>query len=131
MGDYRYLLVELDWSYEEQKNRPLEKKAIRKEWRFRSQESIDLQSYLNELEAPLPELRAIKLWQDNPTQFDNMERALLRIRIENNIMALRRARYGMLKMCTVFLHANRMFLSAVEEEVILCTDEYLSNSDEE
>ncbi|KAK2379213.1 hypothetical protein P8452_77879 [Trifolium repens] len=131
MRDYRYLLIDLDWCYENQTNRILAKKAIKKEWRFRSQESTDLQSDLRELEAPIPELRAIQLWQNNPRGFDIMEQALLRIRIENNIMAIRRVRYGMLKMCKVFLTANRTYLAAVEEEVILCTDEYLSNTDEE
>jgi hypothetical protein len=131
MRDYSYLLVDLDCCYENQINRILAKKEIRKEWRFRSRDSIDLQSNLRELEAPIPELRAIQLWQHNPPQFDIMEQALLRIRIENNIMAIRRVRYGMLKMCKVFLTANRTYLAAVEEEVILCTDEYLSNTDEE
>ena len=54
-----------------------------------------------------------------------------RIRTENNIMALRRARYGMLTVCENFARANGKRLTLPEEEMIICRDEYLSNSDEE
>jgi len=131
MRDYRYLLRDLEWCYESQNNQILAKKAIRKEGRLRSKESTNLQADLNELEAPIPDLLAIQMWQHDPPQFDIMEKALLRIRLENNIKAIRRVRYGMLAVCKRFLYANRKCLSAVEEEVILSTDEYLSNSDEE
>ncbi|KAJ1437328.1 hypothetical protein SESBI_03655 [Sesbania bispinosa] len=129
-GDYRYLLLDLEWSYENQENRVRAKKAIRNEWRFRTQESIDLQQDLRELEAPIPNLRAIDMWQ-LPLTYDVMEQALLRIRVENNIMALRRMRYGLLWVCQKFLQANGQTITWVEEEQILSTPKYPSNSDEE
>lgn len=66
MRDYRYLLRDLEWSYENQNNQILAKKAIRKEWRLRSKESTNLQADLNELEAPIPDLLAIQMWHHNP-----------------------------------------------------------------
>ncbi|KAJ1412048.1 hypothetical protein SESBI_20687 [Sesbania bispinosa] len=129
-GDYHYLLLDLEWSYKTQENRLRAKKAIRNEWRLRTQESIDLQHDLRELEAPIPNLRAIDMWQA-PLTYDAMEQTLLRIRVENNIMALRRMRYGLLWVCKNFLQANGQTITSIEEEQILSTPEYVSNSDEE
>ncbi|KAJ1378579.1 hypothetical protein SESBI_47698 [Sesbania bispinosa] len=107
-----------------------QKKAIRREWKLRTKESYDLQRDLRDLEAPLPNLTAIAMWKP-PLTYDVMEQALLRIRLENNIMTLRRMKYGLVCVCKNFLTANGQSLSSVEEERILDTTEYLSNSEDE
>jgi len=131
MRDYRYLFCDLDWCYKNQTNQILAKETIRKEWRLRSQEFTNLQADLNELEVPIPDLLLVQMWQHVPPQFDIMEKSLLRIRLENNIMAIRRVQYRMLAVFKRFQYANRKCLSVVDEEAILSTNEYLSNSDEE
>ncbi|KAJ1384508.1 hypothetical protein SESBI_42454 [Sesbania bispinosa] len=70
------------------------------------------------------------MWKP-PLTYDVMKQALLRIRVKNNIMALRRMRYGLVWVCNNFLKANGQSLCSVEEERILGTTEYLSNSEEE
>ncbi|KAL2321756.1 hypothetical protein Fmac_026135 [Flemingia macrophylla] len=79
--------------YENASNILQAKKAIQQEWRLRFQESVDLQAELNDLNAPLPNLIAQHMWDDHGNKYEAMEQALLRIRIKNNIMALRRGRY--------------------------------------
>ncbi|KAK7410834.1 hypothetical protein VNO78_01974 [Psophocarpus tetragonolobus] len=131
MVEYWYLLLDLEECYKNQNNLLAAKKAIRKEWRLQVEESSDLQRDLNEVEAPIPHLTAIQTWQQFNLSYQHMEQTLLRIKAENNIMAIRRVRYGMLKVCQRFLLANRQQLSLIEEQNILCTPQWLSNSDEE
>lgn len=133
MNEYKDLLLPLDWCYEEQDhcNTLAVKKAIKREWRLRIRESTSLQSDLTELEAPIPNLQAVEMWQHANHELVKMQEALNRLRIENNIMAIRRVRYGMIQVGKTFLQANGHRMSQAEEENILCADEYLSNPDEE
>ncbi|KAL2347460.1 hypothetical protein Fmac_001460 [Flemingia macrophylla] len=131
---YRYLLYDIDSCYENETNRLQAKKAIREEWRLRQLESLDLQEDLNQLEAPLPNFQAIQMWQTHNNQYDAMEQALLRIRIENNIMALRRARYGMMKRCYFCLKIDMASKKNIKEEqlkevvdVVVASEDDLNN----
>jgi len=70
------------------------------------------------------------MWQQIKPIFELMEQALIFNRVENNIMEIRRVRFGMVKVCTTFLLANAQHISLIKEENTLQTDTYLSNPDE-
>ena len=130
MNEYRYIIYDLDWSYENQRNDVAELEAITSEWDYRREESLDLQADLRELGVQIPKLTAAQMWTQ-ATNTPEMEQALLRIRVENNIMALRMARYGMLRVCNKFAEANGRTLPTLEQDMIIERDEYFSNSDDE
>lgn len=130
MDDYRFFLVEFSWCYENAYNRQQEKKAIKQEWRLRCLESDELQQDLHALEAPIPNITSRGLWRSG-CSYEIRVAALNRIRVENNIMLIRRARYGMLRVCQHFATANRRILDPEEQESIIGMEEYLSNSDDE
>ena len=73
---------------------------------------------------------AMQMWTE-ATNTHEMEQALLRIRVENNIMVLRMARYRMLRVRNKFAEANGRTLTMLEEDMIIERDEYFSNSDNE
>lgn len=80
---------------------------------------------------PITYLRAVEMWHQvmNPS-FDIMEQTLLYIRLENNIIAIRRARYHeMRRACKTFLVSDRKYQFSMEEEIILTKEKYLSNYD--
>ena len=103
-----------------------ELEAIRCEWHYREEELLDLQVDLRKLGVQIPKLTVAQMWNEATNMFD-MEQALLQIRVENNIMALRMAQNRMLRVCTKFAEANER----LEEDMIIERDEYFSNSDNE
>ena len=72
MNEYRYIIYDLDWSYENQRNDVAELEVITSEWDYRREESLDLQADLRELGVQIPKLTAAQMWTQ-ATNYPKME----------------------------------------------------------
>ena len=85
-------------------------------------ESNALHDDLVQLEAPLVDHVSLTLSQRNMHQY---ERAVTKIKKENNLMILRRSRYHMLQLAEELAAATNRQLTPVERNNVLNYEDYL------
>lgn len=100
--------------------------GLRQEWAFRLEEQEGLYNDLQELSSPVPHRRAIQMRRENKLDY---ERAVKRIRRENNRMLLRRCRYYMLQLAREVAEASGRELTPRERSNVLANNKYLSDYD--
>ena len=93
------------------------------EWDFRMNESNALHDDLVQLEAPLVDRVLLTLSWQNIHQY---ERAVTKIKKENNLMILRRSRYHMLQLVEELATATNRQLTPMERNNVLNYEDYLS-----
>ena len=86
-------------------------------------ESNALHNDLVQLEAPLVDRVSLTLSQKNMHQY---ERAVTKIKKENNLMILRRSRYNMLQLAEKLAAATNRQLTPAERNNVLNYEDYLS-----
>ena len=94
-----------------------------REWDFRMNESNALHNDLVQLEAPLVDRVSLTLSWQNMHQY---ERAVTKIKKENNLMILRRSRYHMLQSAEELAAATNRQLTPAERNNVLNYEDYLS-----
>ena len=94
-----------------------------REWDFRVNESNALHNDLLQLGAPLVERSSLTLPRQNMHQY---ERAVTKIKKENNLMILRRSRYHMLQLAEELAAATNKQLTSMERNNVLDYEDYLS-----
>ena len=97
--------------------------GLRREWDFRVNESNALHNDLVQLEAPLVNRVSLTLSWQNMHQY---ERAVTKIKKENNLMMLRRSRYHMLQLAEELAAATNRQLTPTEHNNVLNYKDYLS-----
>nr|POF09518.1 hypothetical protein CFP56_16428 [Quercus suber] len=97
--------------------------GLRREWDFRVNESNALHDDLVRLGAPLVDRTSLTLPRRNMHQY---ERAVTKIKKENNLMILHRSRYHMLQLAKELADATNRQLTPVERNNILNYEDYLS-----
>nr|POE82027.1 hypothetical protein CFP56_43187 [Quercus suber] len=97
--------------------------GLRREWNFRVNESNALHDDIVQLEAPLVDRVSLTLPQQNMHQY---ERAMTKIKKENNLMILRRSRYHMLQLAEELAAATDRQLTPAERNNIFNYEDYLS-----
>ena len=93
------------------------------EWDFRVNESNTLHDDLVQLEAPLVDCVLLTLSRQNIHQY---ERAVTKIKKENNLMILCRSRYHMLQLAEELAAATNRQLTPTERNNVLNYEDYLS-----
>ena len=86
-------------------------------------ESNALHNDLVQLEAPLVDCVSLTLSRQNMHQY---ERAVTKIKKENNLMILRRSRYNMLQLAEKLAAATNRQLTPAERNNVLNYEDYLS-----
>nr|POE64136.1 hypothetical protein CFP56_77231 [Quercus suber] len=97
--------------------------GLRREWDFRVNESNALHNDIMQLEAPLVDHVSLTLPQQNMHQY---ERAVTKIKKENNLMILRRSRYHMLQLAKELATATNRQVTLTERNNVLNYEDYLS-----
>ena len=97
--------------------------GLRREWDFCVNESNALHDDLVQLKAPLVDHVSLTLSQRNMHQY---ERAVTKIKKENNLMILRRSRYHMLQLAKELAAATNRQLTLAERNNVLNYEDYLS-----
>ena len=97
--------------------------GLRREWDFRVNESNALYDYLVRLGAPLVDRVSLTLSRQNMHQY---ERAVNKIKKENNLMILRRSRYHMLQLTDELAAATNRQLTPAKRNNVLNYEDYLS-----
>ena len=97
--------------------------GLRREWDFRVNESNALHDDLVRLGAPLVDRVSLTLSRQNMHQY---ERAVTKIKKENNLMILRRSRYHMLQLAKELATATNRQLTPTERNNVLNYEDYLS-----
>ena len=97
--------------------------GLRREWDFRVNESNALHDDLLQLKAPLVYCSSLTLPRQNMHQY---ERAVTKIKKENNLMILRRSRYHMLQLVEELAAATNRQLTPAERNNVLNYEDYLS-----
>ena len=90
--------------------------GLRREWDFRVNESNALHNDLVQLEAALVNRVSLTLSWQNMHQY---ERAVTKIKKENNLMMLRRSRYHMLQLAEELAAATNRQLTLAERNNVL------------
>ena len=96
---------------------------LRREWDFRVNESNALHNDLVQLETPLVDSVSLTLSRQNMHQY---ERAMTKIKKENNLMILRRSKYHMLQLAEELAAATNRQLTQTECNNVLNYEDYLS-----
>ena len=96
---------------------------LQREWDFRVNESNALHNDLLQLGAPIVERSSLTLPRKNKHQY---ERAVTKIKKENNLMILRRSRYHMLQLAEELAAATNRQLTPAERNNVLNYEDYLS-----
>ena len=96
---------------------------LRREWDFRVNESNALHDDLVRLGAPLVNRVSLTLSRQNMHQY---ERAVTKIKKENNLMILRRSEYHMLQLAEELTTATNRQLTPTERNNVLNYEDYLS-----
>ena len=105
--------------------------GLRREWAFRVNEAEIVVEQLRELGAPIVRRLALSMQRNNRSEY---ERAVKRIREENNRMFIRRTRFYILKLATNQANAMGRTLPETEINNVLNNLLYISDyeiSDEE
>ena len=97
--------------------------GLRREWDFCVNESNALHDDLVQLEVPLVDHVSLTLSQRNMHQY---ERAVTKIKKENNLMILRRSRYHMLQLAKELAATTNRQLTLAERNNVLNYEDYLS-----
>ena len=97
--------------------------GLRWEWDFRVNESNVLHDDLVRLEAPFVDRSLLTLPRRNMHQY---ERAVTKIKKENNLMILHRSRYHMLQLAEELVAATNRQLTPVKRNNVLNYEDYLS-----
>ena len=97
--------------------------GLQQEWDFRVNVSNALHNDLLQLGAPLVERSSLTLPQQNMHQY---ERAVTKIKKENNLMILRRSRYHMLQLAEELAAATNKQLTPAKRNNVLNYEDYLS-----
>ena len=97
--------------------------GLRWEWDFRVNESNALHDDLVRIGAPLVDRVSLTLSRQNMYQY---ERAVTKIKKENNLMILRRSRYHMLQLAKELAAATNRQLTPTERNNVLNYEDYLS-----
>ena len=95
---------------------------LRREWDFRVNESNALHNNLMRLSAPFVNHVSFTLPRRNMHQY---ERAMTKIKKENNLMILRRSRYHILQLAEELAAAMNKQLTPVERNNVLNYEDYL------
>ena len=93
------------------------------EWDFRVNKANALHNDLVQLEVPLVDRVSLTLSRQNMHQY---ERAVTKIKKENNLMILRRSRYHMLQLAEELAVATNRQLTPAERNNVLNYEDYLS-----
>ena len=96
---------------------------LQREWDFRVNESNALHDDLVQLKAPLVDRVSLTLSRWNMHQY---ERAMTKIRKDNNLMILHRSRYHMLQLAEKLATATNRQLIPAERNNVLNYKDYLS-----
>ena len=97
--------------------------GLKREWDFRMNESNALHNDLVQLGAPFVDRVSLTLpWRN----LDQYERAVTKIKKENNLMILRRSRYHMLQLAEELAATTNRQLTLVERNNVLNYEDYLS-----
>ncbi|KAL7208582.1 hypothetical protein ACSBR1_030339 [Camellia fascicularis] len=105
--------------------------GIRAEWAFRVTEQEGLFNDLRNFGAPVPHRRSLTMARRNVSDY---EKAVSRIKKENNRMLMWSCRHFMLQLATEMAEASNRDLTVTERNNILNNEKYLSDyymSDEE
>ncbi|CAL5415834.1 unnamed protein product [Camellia sinensis] len=105
--------------------------GIRAKWVFRATEQEGLFNDLRNFGAPVPHRRSLTMARRNVSDY---EKAVSRIKKENNRMLIRRCRHFMLQLATEMAEASNRDLEVIERNNVLNNEKYLSDyymSDEE
>ena len=97
--------------------------GLRREWDFRVNESNALHDDLVQLGAPLVDRVSLTLSRQNMHKY---ERAVTKIKKENNLMILRRSEYHMLQLAEELATATNRQLTPTERNNVLNYEDYLS-----
>ena len=97
--------------------------GLRREWDFRMNESNTLHNDLVKLKVPLVDRVLLTLSRQNIHQY---ERAVTKIKKENNLMILCRSRYHMLQLAEELATATNRQLTPAERNNVLNYEYYLS-----
>ena len=97
--------------------------GLQREWDFRVNESNALHDDLVRIGAPLVDRVSLTLSRQNMHQY---ERAVTKIKKENNLMILRRSRYHMLQLAEELATATNRQLTPTERNNVLNYEDYLS-----
>ncbi|KAF5934334.1 hypothetical protein HYC85_030505 [Camellia sinensis] len=98
--------------------------GIRAEWAFRVTEQEGLYNDLRNFGAPVPHRRSLTMARRNVNDY---EKAVSRIKKENNRMLMRRCRHFMLQLATEMAEASNRDLTMVERNNVLNNEKYLSD----
>ena len=98
--------------------------GLRREWAFRVNEAEIVVEQLWELGAPIVRRLALSMQRNNHTEY---ERAVKRIREENNRMFIRRSRYYMLKLANNQASSMGRSFTQIEVNNILNNPVYISD----
>ena len=96
---------------------------LQQQWDFRVNESNTLHNDLVQLEAPLVDRVSLTLSRQNMHQY---ERAVTKIKKENNLMILRRSRYHMLQLAEELAATTNRQLTPAERNNVFNYEDYLS-----
>ena len=96
--------------------------GLRREWDFYVNESNALHDDLVQLEVPLVDCRSLTLPRQNLHQY---ERAVKKIKKENNLMILRRSGYHILQLAEELAATTNRQLTLVERNNVLNYKDYL------
>ena len=96
---------------------------LQRKWDFRVNESNALHDDLVQLEAPLVNCVSLTLSRRNMHQY---ERAVTKIKKENNLMILRRSKYHVLQLAEELAAATNRQLSPAERNNVLNYEDYPS-----
>ena len=96
---------------------------LRREWDFHVNESNPLQDDLLRLGVPLVDRSLLTLPRQNMHHY---ERAMMKIKKENNCMILRRSKYHMLQLAEELAAATNRQLTLAERNNVLNNEDYLS-----
>ena len=97
--------------------------GLRREWDFRVKESNALHDDFLRLGMPLVNRSSLTLPRKNMHQY---ERAVTKIKKQNNLMILRRSRYHMLQLAEELAAAMNRQLTPAERNNVLNYEDYLS-----
>nr|POE96378.1 hypothetical protein CFP56_53951 [Quercus suber] len=97
--------------------------GLRREWDFRMNESNALHDDLARLRVPLVNRISVTLPRQNMHQY---ERAVTKIKKENNLMILRRSRYHMLQLAEELAVTTNRQLTLAERNNVLNYEDFLS-----
>ena len=100
--------------------------GLRREWAFRVNEAEIVVEQLRELGAPIVRRLALSMQRNNRSEY---ERAVKRIREENNRMFIRRSRYYMLKLANNQATAMRQTLTQAEVHNVVNNPAYISDNE--